>query len=75
MINTNQIVYTVQVAPNVNALIEQVQEAINNGWMPIGGAFNYAGRFYQPMVLEIEITQEDCDKELSQDNEPNDVEL
>ncbi len=61
-----ELIYTVQVAPTIKALTEQVQGSINKGWLPLGGATNYGGRWHQTMLLEIDIPQEEIDARIAQ---------
>ena len=52
----NQLIYTIIKAPSRDALIGQVNGAISDGWMPMGGAFfNSQGQWYQSMAQEVEI--------------------
>ena len=60
----SELIYDIQAAPTVKSLKMQVQGALQQGWMPLGGMTNYAGTFYQPMLLEIEVTDEEIQAEI-----------
>lgn len=73
--NPERMIYIAQTAPSVKALVGQVQEAMMNGWLPLGGMTYGAGQYHQSMVMEIEITKEDIDEAINNEDKPSIITL
>ena len=68
---TGELIYAVHKAPTIQGLVEQVQDSLSNGYLPLGGIVidtnDITGNkeYLQSLLLEIEITQQEVDDALN----------
>ena len=53
-----RMVYTIIKEQNVQMLVDSVQEALNTGYMPIGGFVYVTGYHCQTLIGEVEVPEE-----------------